>query len=221
MKAFFLAAALLASTPMLALAQIAPELQQAAEQGDVAAQLRLGLIYYKGASVAKNDAEAAKWLRKAADQGDNIARVILGTLYVSGAGVDKDVAQGLNWIRLAAEAGDARAQAVLGNFYDGAVLSARADIPVDKAEAVKWYRLAAAQGMADVQANLGAMYARGDGVTRDYIEAYKWSLLAAEQEDGVAIRNVPLLEKLMTPAQVADAVSRVDQTRSKYPPAHR
>ena len=40
-----------------------------AKQGEAYAQYNLGLIYFKGEGVPKNDTEAVKWFRKAADQG--------------------------------------------------------------------------------------------------------------------------------------------------------
>jgi TPR repeat protein len=39
---------------------------------------------------------------------------------------------------------------------------------------VKWYRLSADQGDAFAQHNLGYMYAKGDGVPQDYIQAHMW-----------------------------------------------
>ena len=39
----------------------------------------------------------------------------------------------------------------------------------------------AQQGDADAQYNLGVMYHNGDGVEKDYVTAYKWWTLAAEQ----------------------------------------
>ena len=41
-----------------------------AEQGNANAQFNLGLIYYSGNSVAKNDKTAVNWYTKAAEQGD-------------------------------------------------------------------------------------------------------------------------------------------------------
>ena len=43
--------------------------QKAADQGDAAAQFRLGLAYRTGRGVEKSDEEAARWYQKAADQG--------------------------------------------------------------------------------------------------------------------------------------------------------
>ena len=46
---------------------------------------------------------------------------------------------------------------------------------------MKWYRLAADQGFAVAQSNLGFMYAEGQGVPQDYVEAVKCYRLAADQ----------------------------------------
>ncbi len=58
--------------------------------------------------------------------------------------------------------------------------------------------------------NLGLMYAKGQGVPQDYVEAHKWSDLAAsrhrpgkKRDDSVHDRN--FLAKRMTPAQIAEA----------------
>jgi TPR repeat protein len=43
-------------------------LEPLAEQGNVEAQLRLGLMYHKGLGVTADSAKAMKWLRLAADR---------------------------------------------------------------------------------------------------------------------------------------------------------
>ena len=49
---------------------------------------------------------------------------------------------------------------------------------------MRWYRLAADQGHADAQYNLGFMYANGEGVPQDYVQAYLWFNLAASRVTG-------------------------------------
>ena len=56
-------------------------LEPLAEQGNVEAQLRLGLMYHKGWGVRFDNAEAIKWLRRAADQDNAQAQYVLGTIY--------------------------------------------------------------------------------------------------------------------------------------------
>ena len=45
-----------------------------ADQGEASAQLDLGLSYFKGTGVVKDDAEAYKWFLLAGAQGDETAR---------------------------------------------------------------------------------------------------------------------------------------------------
>jgi len=51
----------------------------------------------------------------------------------------------------------------------------------DYAAALKEWRPLAEQGYSDAQFNLGVMYAKGEGVRKDYPEAAKWFRRAAEQ----------------------------------------
>jgi S1-C subfamily serine protease len=69
---------------------------------------------------------------------------------------------------------------------------------------VKWYRKAAEQGEVIAQSSLGAKYGTGEGVPKNYGEAYKWRLLAAAQGDRSAKQAVPALESIMTPEQIAE-----------------
>src|SRR5450432_78962 len=56
-------------------------LRPLAEQGDVAAQYTVGLLYDTGQSGRRDHAEAAKWYRKAAEQGYARAKFYLGDIY--------------------------------------------------------------------------------------------------------------------------------------------
>jgi len=78
-------------------------------------------------------------------------------------------------------------------------------VPKNAVEAFKWYTRAAEQGNADAQNNLAGMYFQGVGIPKDFVLAYKWSDLAAAsgRDSGVALRD--LVEKQMTPDQIAKA----------------
>lgn len=84
---------------------------------DPSRQFDLGLKYYNGYGVPKNDAEAVKWYRKAADQGYASAQSNLGVMYAKGEGVAENDAEAVKWYRLAAEQGNAIAQFNLGRMY--------------------------------------------------------------------------------------------------------
>ncbi len=129
-----------------------------AEQGHAEAQFKLGVMYFNGRGVTRDNAEAWKWWRKAADQGhagaQNVSGLLLGGLNYAGAA---------EWYRKGAEQGDADAQYNLGFVY----ARGGRGLAQDYAEAAKWYRLAAEQGHAKAQFKLGVMYNNAQGVTQD------------------------------------------------------
>jgi len=77
---------------------------KAAEQGNVHAQLWLGLLYEQGRDDVKRDyVEAFKWLSMAAKQGQPDAQVALGQMYENGEGVPQDYGLAAYWYRQAAD----------------------------------------------------------------------------------------------------------------------
>jgi len=114
---------------------------QAAEQGNLAAQLNIGIMYDDGIGVAENDAEAAKWFRLAAEQGDEQAQHNLGVMYEEGEGVAPSHSEAVKWYRMAAEQGYAPSQLNLGVMY-----AQGTGVSKNYVEAHKWLSLSAAQG---------------------------------------------------------------------------
>ena len=84
-------------------------LKPLAEQGNADAQYNLGLMYYHGEGVRKDDKEAVKWLRKAADQGFAIAQHNLGVMYQNGEGVLQDYKKAHMWFNIALANGSRKA----------------------------------------------------------------------------------------------------------------
>lgn len=78
------------------------EFKQAAQQGILAAEYRLGQMYRKGQGVVQSDALALAWLRSAAEQGHSAAELSLGFMYYTGDGVPRDYVQAYMWFDLAA-----------------------------------------------------------------------------------------------------------------------
>jgi TPR repeat protein len=97
-------------------------LQESAEQGDIAAQVELGVVFDK----MQDYGQALIWYRKAADQGNARAEYNIGLAYQDGESVPKDVAQAMVWYRKAADQGDALAQFNIGDLYDEGI-----DVPQD------------------------------------------------------------------------------------------
>jgi len=149
---------------------------------------------------------AMKELRALADQGHAAAQHALGVMYNEGQGVPKDFQEAARWYRLAADQGHAKAQTVLGRKYAEGQGVAQND-----QEAFRWFQKAANQGYAPAEAVLGGMYYEGrSGAPQDNVLAHMWLNLAAVQGFEKAAELRDLLEKNMTPAQLAEA-QRLDR----------
>ena len=76
-----------------------------ASNGVVAAQHRLGFMYFNGDGVARNLELALHWYQRAAYSGLDIAQYNLGVIYQRGQGVPQDDQLAVHWYTLAAEQG--------------------------------------------------------------------------------------------------------------------
>jgi hypothetical protein len=110
----------------------------AAEQGDAAAQVKLGLRYYSGtAKRSRPDyAEALKWFQRAADQGNAEGQDRIGIMYYQGKGVPQDYAEAARWYQLAAQGGNEHAQRQLIEMYSRGL-----GVPRDLHESKKWAKV--------------------------------------------------------------------------------
>ena len=131
-------------------------LRKAAEQGNLAAQTRLGVFLSFGGApfmipaISKNPSEAAKWYLRAAAQGDASSQSSIAGMYEKGEGVVKDFAEAVKWYRKAAEQGDYPGQFGLGTMY----LTGEG-VAQNYVEAYKWYNIAAASSSDPLSDPLG------------------------------------------------------------------
>lgn len=89
--------------------------------------------------------------------------------------------EAVTYLRKLAKKGNATAQFYVGKFcFDSG----------DFKYAFYWYRKSADKGFANSQNNLGVMYENAYHVTKDEFEAFRLYQLAAEQNLGIAQRNV-------------------------------
>ena len=186
-----------------------------ADQGDVRAQVSLGMMYYNGQISPQDYAQALAWFRKAAEQGLAEAQYNLGVMYDEGRGAPQDFVLAYLWYNLTASVAErgpsedivktrewaaknrdlvaakmtptqiAQAQYALGWAYANGQ-----GVPQDYEKAIAWYRKAAEQGDASAQNNLGVMYDEGNSVPQDYAQAVAWYRKAANQ--GFAIAQVSI-----------------------------
>ena len=75
------------------------------------------------------------------------------------------------------------------NFQAGMEAYGRGDFPA----ALREWRPLAEQGLPRAQYNLAVMYANGEGVPEDDVEAVKWYRKAAEQGDAGAQYNLAVM----------------------------
>ncbi len=81
-------------------------LRQAARQGDVQSQFKMGAKYAGGEGVAQDHTKAAYWFQRAAMSGFAPAQGILGSYYWVGRGVPKDLKQAYFWSAVARSGND-------------------------------------------------------------------------------------------------------------------
>jgi uncharacterized protein len=158
------------------------ESRSKAQQENVNDQYKLGLKYYNGQGVSKNNVEAMKYFKKAAAQGHADAQYKLGRMYE----YDVEI-PGEPEAMKAQEDFAKKADAGTENRFDAknylmAMGNLMQNVNQLQAEAVKWYKKAAFQGHAEAQYKLGFNYAIGfGGLQEDHSEALKWWKKAAEQ----------------------------------------
>lgn len=213
--------------------------EKAAQQGLAAAESELGVAWLNGQGVDRDLQHALYWLQRAAAQGDAQAQWNLGAIFASGRpGLPRDLKRAFALCLSAAKQGFVAAQANMGALY--ALLkdpekaaawwgkAAAQDDPealynlaiahlngrgvskdVPKGFELLWR--AASQGVVAAQSKLGLMYAKGDGVALDPIEAHKWFLIAAGRGDEIARTNLVHSEALCSAVQVAEGVRRASQ----------
>jgi TPR repeat protein len=155
-----------------------------------------GVVAYKRGDYAT----ALKIFTRLANQGNAEAQYNLGQMYRMGRGVPRDYRETVKWYRLAAKQGYVRAQINLGIMHFKGI-----GVPLNYTNAVKWIRRAADQANPQAQAMLGIMYYLGRGVLKNHILAYMWYSLAASGGDAKAEKWRDGLERLITPAQLAEA----------------
>jgi TPR repeat protein len=156
-------------------------LNKSADQGNIIAEVELGVVFDK----MQDYAQAFTWYSKAAGQGNARAQYNLGLCYLNGEFVPTDAARALELFRKAADQDDAIAEHELGFMYQDGV-----GVQQDYAQAANYFRKSADQGIAESQYDLGFLYLNGTGVPKDETQAAAWMLKAAEQGETKAQYNL-------------------------------
>jgi TPR repeat protein len=147
-------------------------LLKAANKGKANTKVAVGICYYNGNSVPRNESEGFRWMNIAADSGSGFAARFLGESFIDGsAGASKDDKEAFKWFMKAAES-DSSGQSFVGDCYMDGI-----GVEEDPKEAVNWYHKAAASG--NPTSRLGDCYLNGFGVSKDEKEAFKYYLEAS------------------------------------------
>ena len=175
----------------------------------------------KRASPEPRPAATLERTRTAAEAGDLDAEYALAHAYRDGTGVAADPAEAQKWLRRAAEGGNADAQLELAALLEH-------DQAAQPVEAYTWYVIAWQAGkrdaqnaihrlaprfsrpeMAQVRYVVAKEYALGRALPHDAVSAYVWYALAESGGETKARARLRELESQLTPAQLAQAKSRV------------
>lgn len=144
---------LLENSPTQPAKPVPEQILQAAQRGDAASQLKLGMQYLNGAGVPRDLPEGRKWIRKAAEQGHAPAQRALALSFASktdqnGNFMPTDMRfapeETVIWLGKAAEQDDAYSQFLLSQ-----VLNAKG-----RFKSVFWLKKAAEQGLVEAQTML-------------------------------------------------------------------
>lgn len=172
--------------------------ERAARKGHPEANYNLGLLFVTGKGKPENPRRALMHIQYAAKQGLAPAQYDLAALYRKGHGINADAYQATHWLRTAAKSGMPAAQ------YDYAVaLLQGRGFNRDKPDIVEYLRSAARQGVAGAQNRLAHIFAAGELVRLDMIEAAKWRLVAKASELPSTEQDKQLDDRIakMKPAQ--------------------
>ena len=175
-------------------------LKEAAENGDVNAQYEIAEIYedhsmmnfgYKWEDLEDRyrsyHKEAIKWYTKAAEQGHSGAMVSLAWIYKRGKGVPQDYKKAFELYSKASELGNLTAMQEMAELYskgEGVEVNGEKAVELYK-KCIEYYKKHTENGeklsdQTKAENTLGRMYFNGDGVKKDYKEAFKWFKEAGE-----------------------------------------
>ena len=172
--------------------------RKAADQGYPNAQYSLGLCYTHGDGVPADPKEALKWYFLAGQYGDDAdAQFAVARCLYDGAGIKTNRSEAVNWYEKAAAQDIVAAQMLAGlSYWFGW------DVNPDQPKGVEWFKRAAEQGEPQAFVFLSAAYLNVKGLRTNYIQAYKWGLLAREYVDPGMTSELAKMQRPMLPWHV-------------------
>jgi|GEM_PF-2284612 len=184
------------------------DVRDKAENGDVEAQLELGLIYVQGKDADQDFTAAKKWWDRAAEQGNAAARYYVGLMYARGDGVTQDMDQARSMWEQSADMDHVGALFSLGMLYvEGEAVKG------DYVEAGQYFIRAAQLGNVQSQFNVSVLYSQGLGFPQSNEISYAWAKLAADQGHPNAKELLTSLEPQMSEEQMVIAKAEYEKVK--------
>lgn len=155
-----------------------------AEAGDIEAQHATAEAYFEGADIPEDFAQAISWYRKAAESGYADSACKLGWIYLSKLGLREDASEAAKWYDKALASGSCDLGGVCHELFQiaDAYYFGKKGVSINYSEALRWCRLAVDGGRYEAAYMLGNMYAAGEGVPKDDVEAARWYHKTAEMD---------------------------------------
>ena len=184
-----------------------------ANNGNVDAQVKLGVIYSHSLYKKPDLKNSYEWLELAANAGNVIAQSHLAQLYYTKKGIFNDYEKAFNWAQAAANKGDRDAESLLGQMYaEGKHVSRSFH------KAASYLKKASYKGCPIAMLDLGGLYLYGQGVKQDNARAYCWWSLAYDCGNKLALDAMITGGRDMKDSDFDNAEAVIEEVVSKLKP---
>lgn len=178
-----------------------------AERGDSEGQHALGLAYYIGDGVEKDESKAFEWVLKAAEQDNINAMLAISNAYSDGIGVEQDDDMEAEWLQRASIHGSGIAKFRLAGLY---ILGRGVEKNTKFGEELMYQSIEAEpEILMNETMNFFAVVHEA-GVLEDIPRSYAWYSLANDEESCTRLREV------MTEEQLTEAAERTEEFKTRY-----
>ena len=154
---------------------------KSANQNYPLAQAILGQIYHFGEGVDKNDTKAFEWFQKAAENGCSVGQYNLACAYFSGRGTKANDKEAFRWMKKASE--DSKGEAYgIANYRLAQMYLNEWGVKKEFNKGFEYAKKAANSGSAEANYLVGDLYHSGKGCDKNYDQATKYYLIAADKK---------------------------------------
>lgn len=185
--------------------------QKGSDKGSAAAKFNLGKFHLENRGGVSGTEEGLALMEEAAGLGLTQAHTTLAEIYY--LGTDKiavDHAKAYRHAEAAANSGVATAETMVGVMKEYGY-----GTPADPVEAEMWFRKAAQKGEFKAQSNLGHLLDPSNKDRKKRIEAAAWLIIAASQNEPLAVRTIEEVEQSMPKKDFSAARDMADVLQKK------